>query len=670
MRMHFLIIGVLLLIVSIIISLNIFFQQSLQVEIAEEFNKQQLLIADSIANNVSNHILFMQERTAATAARLDDGNRISALMAAEEAAKIVAEPQDIRTDVVVLTADGTVIARHGETEGMERILADIRQRGAALKPGSVLKFEEGETVLFVAPVRHGAMLLGFVAVSTSMSNIAAHYVNELRQYGKGNIYLLDSNGTLVFHPAQQGMIGKNINRTEASCTQCHLSFNLWQEIVRGAFGLHGRFVAPSGEDRMIAFSKPEMASSWIVFVSAPVSEITATTRQSMTFYSYLIIAILITTITVSTALIYFNRKRVQAEEMERYAHELEEKVYQRTAELSSEKEKLNSIVRAIGSGIMMLDKKGLVLWTNEILTEMAERSVVGSTCEQLCVDCSVSGAHEEKNIETVIMTDMFGKKGHFFQVTTAPIRDENNEIGGYIRLVHDVTEIRRMEEQMSNSEKLASIGRLAAGIAHEIGNPLTSVFSFVQILQDMEEDEFKKDSLKTICFHVNRISETLKQLSGFSKMPVCETRECSINEIIETSINLIQYDKRAKDIEIVRELGEGIPVVAADGNQLSQVFVNLILNAIDAMPDGGRLTVASAAAGDEVEITFADTGIGIPPEDLTRIFDPFYTTKEKGTGLGLSVSYAIIGKMDGMMSVKSESGRGTTFTIRIPAQRS
>jgi len=670
MKGHFLIIGILVLIVSIIISLNIFFQQSLQIEMAEEFNKQQLLIADSIANNVSNQLLLLREQASAAAERLGREPALSEQRAELITEKIAEASGGLDISLAVISVSGESVYRRGDEGTFARLSSLVIGRAAEFRDHAAFLIESDPSVAFVAPVAYRTSRIGYVILVSSMSSIASHHIKELRDLGKGNIYLLDSAGTLVFHPAQQSMIGKNIHRTESTCMKCHLSFNLWQEIVRGSYGLHGRFVAPSGEDRMIAFSKPEMASSWIVFVSAPVSEITATTRQSMTFYSYLIIAILITTITVSTALIYFNRKRVQAEEVERYAHELEEKVQQRTAELSSEKEKLNTIVRAIGSGLMMLDEKGVVLWTNDYLTDMAGQSVVGHTCEQLCVDCSVSGAHEENNIETVIMTDMFGKKGHFFQVTTAPIRDDQNAIVGYIRLVHDVTEIRRMEEQMSNSEKLASIGRLAAGIAHEIGNPLTSVFSFVQILQEVEEDEFKKDSLKTISFHVNRISETLKQLSGFSKMPTCEARACSINDIIETSLNLIQYDKRAKDVEIVRNLAADLPPVDADGNQLSQVFVNLILNAIDAMPDGGRLTVSSGVVGEAVLITFADTGAGIPHEDQRRIFDPFYTTKEKGTGLGLSVSYAIIEKMEGTMSVQSELGHGSVFTIRLPLKRS
>ena len=677
MKAHFLIIGVLVLIVSILISLNIFFQQSLQVEIAEEFNKQQLLIADSLANNVSSHVRLLRERTIAAAAQycetttcsLKNGERISSV--------ISSDAPDIKIDVAILSPTGVVHFHSGNPGLLEGSLQQILDTATATPDISAGFLEADPVIHIVAPIVDNRVRKAIMVVSFSMSSIASHYITELRQHGKGNLYLLDSSGTLIFHPSQPTMVGKNINNTEQSCTSCHLSFNLWQDIVRGKFGIHGRFVAPSGEDRMIAFSKPAAADSWIVFVSAPVSEITATTRKSMTFYSYLIISILITTITVSTALIYFNRKRVQADEvekrqkqMETYAHELEDKVRTRTSELFSEKEKLNSIVSAIGSGIMLLDRKGIVQWTNQFLDEMAETSLIGRSCEEICAECQVSGLHEDRNIQTVIMSDMFGKKGRHFQVTTAPVRDDLGEISGYIRLIHDVTEIRRMEEQLSNSEKLASVGRLAAGIAHEIGNPLTSIFSFVQILQEIEEDEFKKDSLKTICFHVNRISETLKQLSGFSKMPVGEPKECQINDIIETSINLIQYDKRAKDVVITRDLAPELPFVMVDGNQLSQVFVNLILNAIDAMPEGGRLTVSSALRGDEIRIKFRDSGIGIPAEELSRIFDPFYTTKEKGTGLGLSVSYTMIRKMNGTITVESEVGQGTTFTIRLSARRS
>jgi len=300
------------------------------------------------------------------------------------------------------------------------------------------------------------------------------------------------------------------------------------------------------------------------------------------------------------------------------------------------------------------------------MRELVGKDIVGMHCDAMCADCTIVGSYAVNEIQTEIMANLFGLKDRFFQLTTAPIKGEDGEVHGYIRLIQDVTEMKKMEEQMMHSEKLASLGRLTAGIAHEIGNPLTSVFSFVQILKDIEQEEFKKESLETIYFHINRIGEILKQLSGFSKMPTVELRKWNINNLIETSLSLIQYDKRAKDITIMRDFSPGLPEITTDGGQLSQVFVNLILNAVDAMPEGGILTIRSGRNNGNISISFEDTGIGIERENITRIFDPFFTTKEKGTGLGLAVSYSIIKKLNGSMTVESEVKKGSRFKITLP----
>ncbi len=302
------------------------------------------------------------------------------------------------------------------------------------------------------------------------------------------------------------------------------------------------------------------------------------------------------------------------------------------------------------------------------MTELVGKDITGMHCDEMCTDCTIISSYAVNEIQTEIIANLFGLKDRFFQITTAPIRGNGGDAHGYIRLIQDVTEMKTMEEQMMHSEKLASLGRLTAGIAHEIGNPLTSVFSFVQILKDMEQDEFKKESLGTIYFHINRIGEILKQLSGFSKMPTVDLRKWNINNLIETSLSLIQYDKRAKEIAIVRDFSPDLPEITTDGGQLSQVFVNLILNAVDAMPEGGTLTIRSGLNGGNIAISFEDTGIGIKRENITRIFDPFFTTKEKGTGLGLAVSYSIIKKLGGSMTVESEVNSGSRFRITLPLQ--
>ncbi|KPJ98919.1 MAG: hypothetical protein AMK71_10585, partial [Nitrospira bacterium SG8_35_4] len=223
-----------------------------------------------------------------------------------------------------------------------------------------------------------------------------------------------------------------------------------------------------------------------------------------------------------------------------------------------------------------------------------------------------------------------------------------------------------MEDQMMHSEKLALLGRLTTGIVNEIGNPLTSVFSFIQMLKAKEQDEFKSESLETIDLYMKRIADILKRLSGFSSMPPLELKPCKVNSLIENSLSLIQYDTRVNNITIVKDLMPDIPQITTDGNLLSQVIVNIVLNAADAMQDGGTLTIRSGEQADTVLIAFEDSGVGIPAKTLVRIFDPLYTTKEKGTGLGLAVSQNIVEKLNGTLSAESEVNKGSRFVITLP----
>jgi signal transduction histidine kinase len=676
MKGHFLIIGILLFVVSVLISLNIFFQQSLQMEIAQEFSKQQQLISQLIASNIADFIRLRTERVLYAAqliSNIDAGSKEDIDRLARD---VIKSRNNVTANFGILDAKGSILYFEGDRKTLQYLSpTEILSKALALPRGQAGILEITNTLYFVSRAHGNRGDAAAVFLSISVDELTSRFTTKLDIVDKGNIWIMDSRGTLLYHAVQPAMVGNNIYKADSSCFKCHKSFDTEKKIIETASNKTGKYIGPAGEDKILSFARTGDDLSWLVFVSSPYSDITNMTKQSMRFYSFLIMSILATTIIVSTALIAFNKKRMQAEEiskrqhqMERHAAELEEKVKERTAELLSEKEKLNSIVSAIGSGLLLLDKKGIVLWANQMAESMADMELVGKACEELCAECEVSSSYSQGSIETIIASRLFGQEGKFYQVTTAPIKGADGQTSGYIRLIHDMTEMKKMEEQMSNSEKLASIGRLAAGIAHEIGNPLTSVFSFVQILREMEQDEFKKDSLQTIYFHINRISETLKQLSGFSKMPAVEPSECQPNEIIETSIHLIQFDKRAKDITIIKELSPSLPLAVVDANQLSQVFVNLILNAIDAMPEGGSLTVRSYTVDHSVAIQFADSGVGMPKQRLMKIFDPFYTTKEKGTRLGLAVSYNIIKKMNGTISVDSEVGKGTTFTITIPVK--
>jgi two-component system NtrC family sensor kinase len=673
MKGYVVIIGILVVIVSALVTLNISFQQTLQMEMAEQFNRQQQFLANAEASNIQSYVNSLK----------DELWHISAVVSAlkirekENFSRIATEffrgKDIIKMDVVFFDGEGTVLYSRGSAPQRPGLRA-LLERMKGFCSGKTLIEQDSKRLQVVAPVCRGDVLNGAVALSLDIDDIAQKFLSPIKSGSRGYAWMMDGKGDLLFHPTQPDMVGKNLYKTEASCFRCHKSFDVEKKIIEGKGDNFGRYVAPSGEDKVLAFSTASVGDEkWIVAVSAPYSEVTRTIQRSMKFYSWLIISIFITTSIVSIMLIVSYRKRVKAEELERhqkelerYAEDLEQKVNMRTEELSAEKEKLNTIVSAIGSGIILLDMKGRIQWINQTMKEIAGKDITGVFCEEICADCTVVGSYSVEDLQTEILTNLFGMKDRYFQVTTAPVKSSDGEIHGYIRLVQDVTEMKKMEEQMMHSEKLASLGRLTAGITHEIGNPLTSVFSFVQILKEMEQDEFKKESLGTIYFHINRIADILKQLSGYSKTPPVELKPWKVNSLVESSLSLIQYDKRAKDITIVRDLGGGIPEIKTDGNQLSQVIVNIILNAVDAMPEGGTLTIRSRVRDGSVDIIFEDTGLGIPKENVGRIFDPFFTTKEKGTGLGLAVSYSIIKKLNGSLSVESEVNKGSKFIITLP----
>ena len=276
-------------------------------------------------------------------------------------------------------------------------------------------------------------------------------------------------------------------------------------------------------------------------------------------------------------------------------------------------------------------------------------------------------------------------------------------------------QLKQAQEELIRTEKLASIGRFAAGVAHEVGNPLGAILGYASILQKNGIDrEESKDYLKRIEKEIERINRIVRELLEFSRPSTFEIRDVETNKVLENSISLLSYQKNFRNIQTQLNLQQNLPMVKGDESQLSQVFINIILNGIDAMPDGGILEIKTEehivedlfpsrlevpygrrrrgdpsesdyfrlrkpdllsslltkfSKGDHlVKIRISDTGVGIKKEDLERIFDPFFTTKspDKGTGLGLSISLRIVESMGGEIKVESEVGGGSTFELYFP----
>jgi two-component system NtrC family sensor kinase len=242
--------------------------------------------------------------------------------------------------------------------------------------------------------------------------------------------------------------------------------------------------------------------------------------------------------------------------------------------------------------------------------------------------------------------------------------------------VHKKTaEIYKAQEQLINTEKLASLGRMAAGVAHEINSPLTGIVTFAHLMLKRTPPENTQDieDLNVIIDQAERCSKIIKGLLGFSRKTASEKIRVDVNVLIENILAMVRNQAKFYNIAFDIQLDKTLPEISIDATQLQQVFVNLLLNAADAMEEKGKIKIASKTIEDAgsklVELEFTDSGPGIPEENVSKIFEPFFTTKPvgKGTGLGLAVSYGIIKKHEGQIFVKSEPGKGASFFIRLPA---
>ncbi|MEK6629758.1 MAG: ATP-binding protein, partial [Acidobacteriota bacterium] len=231
------------------------------------------------------------------------------------------------------------------------------------------------------------------------------------------------------------------------------------------------------------------------------------------------------------------------------------------------------------------------------------------------------------------------------------------------------------QTQLVQSEKLSSLGRLSASIAHEINNPLAGILTYAKLLVRMLEDDPVDDRtritavrhLKLVQRETERCTSIVRSLLDFARQRPLSLKDVDVNVVVEETTTLVGHQAQLQGMTIRTHL-EPVPVIQADFGQLRQAFVNIILNACEAMTTGGAVTITShpGKGGKTVELAFSDTGVGIPPDRLAKIFDPFFTTKERGTGLGLSVVYGIIERHAGTIGIRSEMGAGTTITISLP----
>jgi len=346
-------------------------------------------------------------------------------------------------------------------------------------------------------------------------------------------------------------------------------------------------------------------------------------------------------------------------------------------ELERLKDYSENIIESLTVGVAVLDQVGKVSGWNRVLEEMFSKrknEVVGNRLIDVIGKKNFaaifpSDTQQDFRLASEISLDLPGGLNRIFDIVKTPLLDNNRKPYGTIIVFEDITEKLSMQQQLLTSEKLASIGLLSAGVAHEINTPLTGISSYVQILQKRLAKSRHSLILEKIEAQAERVGRIVNSLLNFSRNP-SETSfyQVDLKESLQGIVSLIDYKLKNMNIQLEMNLSP-IKSIWAQGERLQQVFINIILNALDAMPNGGILKIDLVQVNKMAVIQIGDTGTGIQPQHLPHIFDPFFTTKGigKGTGLGLSISYAIIKEHEGNITVKSQDGKGTEFTVTIPA---
>jgi len=394
------------------------------------------------------------------------------------------------------------------------------------------------------------------------------------------------------------------------------------------------------------------------------------------------------------------KHKLADEEMRKHREHLEELVEKRTAQLTianqqlqqeiTERKQAEEKIRqaaaewkatfdSITDLVSIHDKDFRLTRVNKAFADvfkMKPSELIGKTCYEIVhgtnepmPNCPHKATIEAKKPVTVEFFEPH--LGIHLEVSTSPIFNEEGEVVASVRVARDITERKRMEEQLITTDRLASIGELAAGIAHELNNPLTSVIGFSQLLLGRDvADDVKKD-IEVVYSEAQRAAGVVNSLLTFARKHSSVKQLVNINSVIEKVLELRAYEQKVSNIQVITRFASDLPVTAADYFQLQQAFLNIIINAEYFMIEAhkrGTLTITTESTGNIIKASFTDNGPGISQENLGHLFDPFFTTKvvDKGTGLGLSICHGILTRHGGKIYAESELGKGATFVMELP----
>ncbi|MCL4502699.1 MAG: ATP-binding protein, partial [Deltaproteobacteria bacterium] len=557
---------------------------------------------------------------------------------------------------------------------------------------------------------------GVLAFYIDTYHLASKFTQDIRSGKTGYAWIMDKQGIFLSHP-ERDFIGKNAF-TVRKARMPAISFDAINEIQRekmltGKEGwgtyISGWHRGMAGEiQKLIAYAPVKLDDpanvksdspmpSWSVAVVAPASEVEGVIHSlyMRQFFMQVIIGLVVLSGTIFMLNFRYERQ---------FSEQLEEEVNRQKVKLQKSEARYQGLVENAADLIYTVDSLGRILSINRFAADLFSRALAGLPQSQPAE--ALLGGHPEDFIGRTLY-DIFTKKSadfhmdwlremqatgkvrsmrhqvsigdqdFWFSTSIVGIKDEQGQIFAFEIISRNITGRKSIEDRMINMEKLASVGTLAAGVAHEINNPMTVILGFTEHLLGQTEDLPEiNDTLKVIEEEGLRCKKIVENLLTFARAPERTETRADINQLLEKTLAVVKNTLLTKKIRLDSSLAPGLPMAAGDPSELQQVFINLINNARDAMKGGGVLKVVTQKVpdGKRLAIEFSDTGNGIPREAQTKIFDPFFTTKKtgEGTGLGLSMSYGIITKFGGNIIFTTfpadeyPEKHGTTFTVYLP----